>query len=67
MTAPCKGCPDRSPTCHGGCEKYRKYKAARAAANARYREQMAAEETEIMGKARRARKGRKGQWTSGKR
>lgn len=67
MTAPCKDCPDRSPTCHGVCEKYKKFRAKREAANARYREQMAAEETEITGKARRARKGRTRQWLIGKR
>lgn len=29
---PCKGCPNRHPVCHDGCEAYRDYKARRKAA-----------------------------------
>ena len=30
MKSPCeKNCPDRSPTCHGECEKYLEYYAHR--------------------------------------
>lgn len=25
MLAPCKDCQDRSPTCHGKCERYAEY------------------------------------------
>lgn len=25
--SPCKGCPDRSPGCHSGCEKYADFRA----------------------------------------
>lgn len=36
MTNPCKrDCPDRSPTCHTECEKYRAYAAEKAAQRAR--------------------------------
>lgn len=27
--APCKGCTERRPGCHGSCEKYRQWKAER--------------------------------------
>lgn len=27
-TSPCKDCPDREVGCHGGCEKYKEYRAA---------------------------------------
>lgn len=27
LTAPCKDCKERSPGCHGRCEKYRDYRA----------------------------------------
>ena len=27
-TSPCKDCPDRTVGCHGGCEKYKDYRAA---------------------------------------
>lgn len=26
VTAPCKGCTDRSVTCHSSCERYKQYK-----------------------------------------
>lgn len=30
MMPPCKrGCPDRSPTCHTTCEKYKEYRKRR--------------------------------------
>lgn len=58
MTAPCKNCPYRTATCHGICVPYKKFKAAREEANARRREQLAAEDAEISGKNRRAKKHR---------
>ena len=40
MNAPYKGCRDRSPTCHGNCERYREYRAERdKISEKRYREQ----------------------------
>lgn len=32
ITAPCKGCTDRTLTCHDTCEKYRTWAAERKAA-----------------------------------
>ena len=32
--APCLNCPDRSPTCHGECEKYKQFKAEKEVENA---------------------------------
>lgn len=32
MNSPCKDCPDRRPKCHGQCEKYQAFSAARAEA-----------------------------------
>ena len=26
MMSPCRGCPDRSAECHGGCALYREYR-----------------------------------------
>ena len=26
MTSPCKDCPNRHPTCHGGCDKYNEWR-----------------------------------------
>lgn len=36
--APCMGCPDRTPECHGQCERYKAFKAEKAKANAQERE-----------------------------
>lgn len=33
-SAPCYGCTDRSPGCHGSCEKYTAWKAEKDAKNA---------------------------------
>lgn len=38
MKVPCKDCPDRSPECHGKCERYQEYCAEREAIKARKRE-----------------------------
>lgn len=43
--APCLNCPDRSPTCHGECEKYKQFKAEREVENAeRYKERRSVQE-----------------------
>ena len=64
MEIPCvKDCPDRTPTCHGKCEKYKAYAAWRAEERKKWAEERKkrAEEARIRnimnaGKARMFRK-----------
>lgn len=35
MKCPCKGCTDRTLTCHGFCDEYKAWKAEREQVNAR--------------------------------
>lgn len=37
--APCMGCPDRTPECHGQCERYKAFQAERQAVLAQRIEQ----------------------------
>lgn len=29
LVAPCKNCPDRTPSCHGSCDKYKEWVKSR--------------------------------------
>ena len=39
MKCPCKGCHERTITCHGVCEKFAKWKAEKAEAQRRRQEE----------------------------
>ena len=39
MNCPCKGCHDRTVTCHGVCEKFAEWKSVQAEAQARRQEE----------------------------
>lgn len=63
MTQPCKNCPDRALHCHGKCEKYARFQAECAAANAKRREAREERDTiyaEMRHMAAALKKGKKG-------
>jgi len=39
VQAPCKGCEDRNPECHGKCERYKAFQAENEKAKAKAREE----------------------------
>ena len=57
MEIPCvKDCPDRTPTCHGKCEKYKAYAAWRAEERKKRAEEARMRNIMNAGKARMFRK-----------
>ena len=57
MEIPCvKDCPDRTPTCHGKCEKYKAYAAWRAEERKKRAEEARIRNIMNAGKARMFRK-----------
>jgi len=56
MRAPCWGCQDREPGCHGRCEKYREYAEKNREARKRRLENAEAVNSVIQSQKRMARR-----------
>ena len=63
MKCPCKGCTDRTVTCHGVCKRYQKWKKELDETNKWLREQLpATSEAGLKGQRERLKKGKSRKW-----